>query len=160
MSPAGLEKARSGFRWIAARLAAAGGGLISIYYHPCEWVHQKFWDAVNFSRGANPPRKDWKVAAAAPAAETEAAFTRFGAYLDHMRASPRVQFVTASQLPKIYPDRSTAEGAADREVTQLAKALGASNSAGVDYQLIGDKAFSPADQFCLFCSALRPIDSS
>ena len=36
---------------IAARLAKEGGGLISIYYHPCEWVHKQFWDGVNFSRG-------------------------------------------------------------------------------------------------------------
>jgi hypothetical protein len=117
-------------------------------------VHQKFWDAVNFSRGANPPREDWKAPPQRPAAETEAAFTRFGAYLDHLRAWPNVQFVTASQLPKIYPDHSTADGATDSEVTQLAKALAAPGSAGIDYQLIGDKAFSPADQFYLFCSAL------
>ena len=25
-----------------------------------EWVHAEFWDAVNFSRGANPPRAEWK----------------------------------------------------------------------------------------------------
>lgn len=152
--PGGLEKGDEDFDRIASRLAAAGGGLISIYYHPCEWVHVKFWDAVNFSRGANPPREEWKAPPQRPAAETEAAFTRFGAYLDHLRAVPNVQFVTASQLPKVYPDRSTAEGATDSDVMQLARALGASNSAGVDFQLIGDKAFSPADQFYLFCSAL------
>lgn len=152
--PGGLEKGDEDFDRIAARLAAGGGGLISIYYHPCEWVHQKFWDAVNFSRGANPPREEWKAPPQRPAAETDAAFARFGAYLDHLRASPNVQFVTASQLPKIYPDRSTADGAADSEVTQLAKELAAPGSAGIDYQLIGDKAFSPADQFYLFCSAL------
>lgn len=152
--PGGLEKGEADFDRIAARLAGSGGGLISIYYHPCEWVHQKFWDAVNFSRGANPPREEWKAPPQRPAAETEAAFIRFGAYLDHLRAAPGVRFVTASQLPKIYPDRAAADGATDSEVTQLAKALGAPGSAGIDDQLIGDKAFSPADQFCLFCSAL------
>jgi len=36
------------------RLKGDGGGLISIFYHPCEWVHQEFWDGVNFKRG-------WKI---------------------------------------------------------------------------------------------------
>ena len=40
----------------AARLAAAGGGVISIYYHPTEFVTTEFWDGVNFSHGANPER--------------------------------------------------------------------------------------------------------
>ena len=35
-----------------------GGGTIGIYYHPNEWVQTEFWDAVNFRRGANPPRAD------------------------------------------------------------------------------------------------------
>ena len=40
----------------AARLASAGGGVISIYYHPTEFVTTEFWDAVNFAHGANPAR--------------------------------------------------------------------------------------------------------
>ena len=40
----------------AARLASTGGGVISIYYHPTEFVTTEFWDAVNFARGANPAR--------------------------------------------------------------------------------------------------------
>jgi hypothetical protein len=158
--PGGLERGDEAFDKIASRLAAEGGGLISIYYHPCEWVHQKFWDAVNFSRGANPPREDWKAPPQRPAPETEAAFERFGAYLDHMRASPGVQFVTASQLPKLYPDRTTAENATDEEVMELSRQLATADSPGIDFRVIGDKAFSPADQFWLLCNALtRAIHS-
>lgn len=153
-APGGLEKGEADFDQIAARLQQGGGGLISIYYHPCEWVHEKFWDSVNFSRGANPPREEWKAPPQRPAAETEAAFTRFGAYLDHLRASPDVQFVTASQLPKLYPDRPIGEGARDKEMTQLARTDAAIQSPGIDDQVIDGKAFSPADQFWLCCSAL------
>jgi hypothetical protein len=152
--PGGLEEGDKAFDKIAARLSVEGGGLISIYYHPCEWVHLKFWDAVNFSRGANPPREQWKAPPQRPAPETEAAFERFGAYLDHLRASPGVQFVTASQLPSLYPDRASSEGVTDAEVGELAERLVAPESKGADFQVIGDKAFSPADQFCLFCEAL------
>lgn len=155
--PGGLERGEKDFDQIAARLSHEGGGLISIYYHPCEWVHEKFWDAVNFSRGANPPREDWKAPPQRPAAETEAAFARYGQYLDHMRSVPGVDFVTASQLPKIYPDHATHEGASDAEVTELARRLAASDSPGIDFQVIGDKAFSPADQFCLLSEALSRL---
>lgn len=152
--PGGLVEGDEAFDKIAARLSAEGGGLISIYYHPCEWVHLKFWDAVNFSRGANPPREQWKAPPQRPAPETEAAFERFGAYLDHMRAVSGVQFVTASQLPSLYPDRATKEDVTDAEVQELAERLVAPESKGADFQVIGEKAFSPADQFCLLCEAL------
>ena len=152
--PGGLENGEKEFDQVASRLGRDGGGLISIYYHPCEWVHEKFWDAVNFSRGANPPREDWKAPPQRPAAETDAAFARFGEYLDHMRAVPGVDFVTASQLPGIYPDRAAREGVTDAEVMELARKLVAPESAGIDFQVIGTKAFSAADQFCLLCRAL------
>lgn len=153
-APGGLEDGEKNFDQIESRLSRAGGGLISIYYHPCEWVHEKFWDAVNFSRGANPPREQWKAEPQRPASETEAAFARFAAYIDHLRASPGVQFVTASQLPKLYPDRATADGATESQINELAQKACAADALGIDDLVIGNKAFSPADQFCLFSSAL------
>ena len=27
-------------------LMKEGGGIISIYYHPCEWIHKQFWDSI------------------------------------------------------------------------------------------------------------------
>lgn len=47
--------------------------------------HQRFWDAVNFSRGANPPREEWKVLPQRPAEQTEQAFERFAKYIDHVK---------------------------------------------------------------------------
>src|SRR5438270_149298 len=49
-------------RFLAARkkLQGEGGGIISIYYNPCEFVHKEFWDGVNFKYGANPPRGRWQ----------------------------------------------------------------------------------------------------
>ena len=53
--PAALAPAREKVSAIAKRLLGeANGGLISIFYHPCEWVHVEFWDGVNFRRGAGP----------------------------------------------------------------------------------------------------------
>lgn len=152
--PGGLERGDEAFDQIAARLAASGGGLISIFYHPCEWVHQQFWDFVNFRRGANPPREQWKAPPQRPASETEAAFERFGAYLDHIRSTPGVRFVTASQLPKLYPDPTRAGHVSEADVRELAKRLAAGDSPGIDFQVIDQRAYSPADQFSLLCDAL------
>lgn len=156
-APGGLERGEEAFDKIDARLAADGGGLISIFYHPCEWVHLQFWDFVNFRRGANPPREQWKAPPQRPAAETEAAFERFGAYLDHMRATPGVRFVTASQLPKLYPDPVRTGHEDEYEIHELVTRLAAADSPGINFQVIGQKAFSPAEQFSLLCDALACV---
>jgi hypothetical protein len=142
------------FDMMVARLAAEGGGLISIWYHPCEFVHVEFWDKVNFSRGANPPREQWKAERQRPASDTDAAFARYGKYLDHMAATPGVKFITASELPAVYPDRLRTEGATPEEMLELARRVSAADSKGITYQILGNKAFSPADQFALLCTAL------
>jgi hypothetical protein len=153
--PAALEPAKARVAAIADRLRSQpDGGLISIYYHPCEWVHQQFWDGVNFSRGANPPREQWRPPPQRPAAETEAAFERFAAYIDHIRALPSVRFVTASELPGIYPDAVRHQGLSAEDLGQVADAVlhGATN--GIDVRVLGDRALSVADQFELLSRAV------
>jgi hypothetical protein len=97
--PAAVEPAKKTVSEIADRLRHEGGGLISIFYHPCEWVHREFWDGVNFRRGANPPREQWKPPTQRTAEETEGAFNRFGEYIDYIKSISGVRFVTASDLP-------------------------------------------------------------
>ena len=153
--PAAVEPAKKEVSTMAARLAQEdSGGLISIFYHPCEWVHQQFWDGVNFSRGANPPRKAWRPPLQRTPEETESAFARFGEYLDHLRAIPGMRFVTASDLPAIYPDAVRTDGATENELAELARRILNRDATGVDYQEIGKKAFSLADQFELLTLAV------
>ncbi|MGA2256140.1 MAG: hypothetical protein ABSG53_15945, partial [Thermoguttaceae bacterium] len=152
----GLERANTEVTAITQRLAADGGGLVSICYHPCEFVHRKFWDAVNFSRGANPPREDWKVPPQLPAEQTEQAFARFEKYIDHIK-SLGVRFVTASELPIIYADRVRSEGLTETELLGLAERLADLKATGVDYQILAGKAVSPADQFELLAIAMGEL---
>src|SRR3954451_16200149 len=109
-APAAVAPAKQKVSSIAGRLAKDGGGLISIFYHPCEWVHQQFWDGVNFSRGTNPPRAEWKAPPQRTSEETEGAFQRFGEYVNHIRAIPGVRFVTAEDLIGLYPDLAHKQG--------------------------------------------------
>ncbi len=153
-SAGGLEKGEKEFAQIAGRLRDDGGGLISIFYHPCEWVTSEFWDGVNFSRGHNPPRERWQLPKHRTKEESDAAFNRFERYVDFMRAQEGVKFVTASQLPVIYRDRIRSDGVGSDELLQLAKQIRKSEASGIDDIRIGDDVFSPADQFDLLCAAL------
>jgi hypothetical protein len=154
--PAAVEPANKKVSAMADRLRAEGGGLISIFYHPCEWVHKEFWDGVNFRRGANPPREEWKPPPQRSAEETEGAFRRFGEYIDHIRSIPGVRFVTASDLPTIYPDAARTDGATEQDLAEIATRLINQNTA-VDYQVTGDRAYSAADQFELLTVAVSTL---
>src|SRR5262249_7754064 len=145
--PSAMDPAKERVSAIARRLAAeAGGGLISIFYHPCEWVHREFWDGVNFRRGANPPREDWKAPPQRSAEETDEAFKRFGQYIDYIRSIPNVRFVTASDLPMLYPDAVRAVGASKEDLARLSSALVTNATSGIDFQILGNNAYSLADQ--------------
>jgi len=151
--PGGFEKGCADFKAAYDRLRAKGGGLISIYYHPAEWVHQEFWDAVNFRRGANPPREEWRKPPPRPAAETEAAYQRFAKYLDYQRSLPGVKHVTASDLPAIYRNRIREEGADLDTVRDVAAALARASVVDVVRDRRG-RPVSPAEQFSILTSFL------
>jgi hypothetical protein len=151
--PGGLEKGCADFKAAYDRLRGEGGGLVSIYYHPAEWVHREFWDAVNFKRGANPPREEWKRPPQRPAAETEAAFQRFEKYLDYQRSLPGVKHVTASDLPAIYRNRIREEGADLDAIRDVAAALARAATVDVVRDRRG-RPISPAEQFSILTSFL------
>jgi hypothetical protein len=153
-APQALEPGKKNVSEIAERLRGEGGGLISIFYHPCEWVHKEFWDGVNFRRGANPPRSEWKAPPQRPAEETEAAFERFGQYVDHIKAIPGVHFITARELPERYPDKVRSVGATKEDLSEIALRLASEKSEGVNFVLADGKAYSPADQFALLAEAV------
>jgi hypothetical protein len=149
--PQALDPGKKAVSEINDRLKAQGGGLISIFYHPCEWVHKQFWDGVNFSRGANPPRSQWKAPPQRSAEETDAAFERFGQYIDHIK-SLGVRFVTASELSTIYVDQVRKEAPSEQEANEIASQLAKEDSKGIDFVVINGKSFSPADQLEILLS--------
>lgn len=153
--PAMVEPAKKKFAEISERLRSEDGGLISIFYHPCEWVHREFWDGVNFANGANPPREAWKPPAQRPSNETEGAFNRFAEYIDFIRSVPGVRFITAADLPLIYRDRLLSEGASKEDLDQIATGL-LDPAQGITFRVLGGKSFSAADQFDLLT---RAVDS-
>jgi hypothetical protein len=155
--PAALEPAKKQVSEIVERLQREGGGLISIFYHPCEWVHREFWDGVNFARGANPPRERWQPPPQRASGETDAAFKRFAEYVDHIRSIPGLHWVTASDLPMLYPDHVRTEGAAEADLDEIARRINDRNASGLDYQRLGSMVYSVVDQFELLTVALNEV---
>ena len=145
-----LAEGESRFSRAYEQLRSRGGGTISIYYHPNEWVHAEFWDAANFRRGANPARADWKMPAVRPAVETERAFRDFEEYVRFIKAQPDARFVTATELKQIYRDTAAARNFGPGDLLHIARAV----QNEITYQRIGDEALSAADQFALLTSAM------
>jgi hypothetical protein len=156
--PAAVEPAKQKVSEIARRLQTEDkGGLISIFYHPCEWIHLEFWDGVNFRRGSNPPPEQWKAPPQQTPAETEAAFGRFAEYIDYIKAIPGVRFITAGDLPTIYSDPLRKKGAPESDLAEIATRLSSAPSNGVDFVALEHRSYSPADQFELLANAVSQL---
>jgi hypothetical protein len=89
------------FDQAAGELAARGGGVISTYFHPAEFVTSAFWD-LNFAKGANPEPADWKNPPRRTAEESERAYRILVRYVEHAKARGDVRFITARDLPLLY----------------------------------------------------------
>lgn len=85
-----------------AALQTRGGGVISSYYHPTEFVTTEFWDAVNFAKGASRERSEWQPPRLRAPQDSERCYTILTRYVEHAKAVPGVRFVTARQLLQIY----------------------------------------------------------
>jgi hypothetical protein len=97
-----VENSYQRFDRAAAELAARGGGTISIYYHPTEFVTTEFWDAVNFAKGADRERADWRSPRRRTDADSERCYGILHAYVAHMKNVPGVRFATAREMLQLY----------------------------------------------------------
>ncbi len=101
-NPDELPKTLERFDELASELSARGGGVISVYYHPCEFSTTEFWDGVNFSRGAGPVRSLWKPPQKRAPEESERRYGILRSYVQHALKNPAVRFVGARDLLELY----------------------------------------------------------
>lgn len=141
------DAAQAEARFAASRdaLLKEGGGVVSVMYHPCEFVHKEFWDKVNFANGANPPREAWKLPGEKTAEEKAAAFATFERYIRFMKRFSDVEFITASQALVLYRDSSREHTFSKSELTAIAQAV----KPEVTFQRHGNMTLSPAEIFSL-----------
>jgi hypothetical protein len=118
-----LEHSEAKFREFYAHMSSQSGeGLISLYFHPCEFIHQWFWD-MNFAHGANPPRDDWKAPPEKSPAQQQKAFGYFEGLVRYMKTFPNVRFITGSQAIELYPDLAQGREFSSTELAAIAHAV-------------------------------------
>jgi hypothetical protein len=140
-----LRAAEDRFQSARQALRAEGGGVVSIYYHPCEFVHKEFWDGVNFRAGANPPRDKWKLPPAKTAEESAVAWRTFEGYIRFIRGFDDVRFITASEAARLYRDRARGRKFTADEIRAIASRV----TSEVTFQQHDGLALSASETFAL-----------
>lgn len=150
-----LEGAKKAFLAAKEQVLTHGGGAVHIYYHPCEWVHQAFWDGVNFSDGANPPREDWKLPPQKTPQQTEIAFENFESYVRWIKKQKDVRFLTASDGLKLYADQALSHKFTPKELNEIAQGVHDS----INFQIHDQLSLSPAEIFSLLNSRVATLQA-
>jgi hypothetical protein len=141
-----LDQARARFQDFYMRMSARKeGGVISLYFHPCQFVHKEFWDAVNFAHGANPPRDQWKLPPMMTPQQSEQAFKYFEGLVAFMKSFPNVEFETASQALRLFPDRAQKHVYSTQEVARIAGQV----EPEVSFQVHDAYNLSPSEEFLI-----------
>jgi hypothetical protein len=133
---ASLDDALRKFDSAAADLRRRGGGLISIYYHPTEFVTTEFWDGVNFPRGAGREPAEWKLPRHRTADDAQRCYSVLRTFVEQMKQRPGVRFVTAREFPQLYRSQDAPRVSRD----EIRKHL----SIRITFLRTADGAISPA----------------
>jgi hypothetical protein len=149
-----LQAAKEKFDKSHEQLLQEGGGLVSVFYHPCEFVHKQFWDSI-FKNGANPPREEWTPPPQKTPEESKVAYETFESWIRYIKSFPDVKFITASEAAALYADKVRGRKFSQPELREIAEAVGDQ----VNFQVRQDYALSPADIFGLL-GALAPLDEA
>ena len=149
--PEQVEEATQRFRAARQDLLAEGGGVVHIYYHPCEFVHAQFWDGVNFRDGFNPPREKWKIPPVKNPEQSRIAYENFETYIRWIkRTFDDVEFLTTTDAARLYRDRARKRTFSASEIREIAGAIGEE----ITFQRRGDFAVAPSEVLALLTGAL------
>jgi hypothetical protein len=147
-----LEESKTKFRQFYEQMTSNGGGLISLYFHPCEFIHSQFWD-MNFARGANPPREQWQIFPLRPPDSRERAFHYFEQLIPYMKSFPQVRFITGPQAMQLYEDGARSHKFSAREIAEIASQV----ESQVNFQDRKTLALSPAEILTLVVERMTAI---
>lgn len=122
-----LERYKQQFDTIYDRLS--DGGTISIANHPVQFAIERWWST------------DLK-----PREQRDRGYEQFDALVKYIRGHPEARFITAEDLPHIYPDRAAGRVFSAEELRELAVKVGNE----VYFQRLDDVAVSAAEMFGMF----------
>jgi hypothetical protein len=126
-----------------------GGGLITVIMHPCMFVTEDFWDAVNFSRGRNPPSGELMSPPLRGREEVEESLEVLRAFVSFILDHADVKIVTFREVAKLFrepEERRLNLG----QIHVLAKRASERN----DWQIVDGTSISPAEMLRLFVDVI------
>ncbi|SFS62730.1 hypothetical protein [Paenibacillus sp. BC26] len=149
----GLEEGMAVFDQLYDELTLEDGeGLISIYYHPCEFACTGFWDGVNYNKGHNTPRDQWQPAPLRPAGEMERYIDMLGKFIDHTRTKSNVNYITSMEAYEMEKSNRKPLQASD------IRAIAAGISNELNYTVFQDYSLSASELHAVFCRYLLGQD--
>lgn len=150
-TPGFLQESCKRFKDICERLKGEGGGVVSIFNHPCTLVTEEFWDGVNFSNGRNPsgglikPRMKTRDA-------IEDGYKDFHDFVRYVVSFPGVKVITAREALDIYPDISVGKVLTVEGILKILASF--RESERITFYADGEIALSPAEILWLAVSCL------
>ena len=146
----GLEDAQRAFdKMYECLIAKPYASFISMWYHPCEFITEEFWDAYNFAHGRNTPRHLWRKPPLRFVRQMRYYLDMLGQFLDYMKSKAGIEFITASQA--LVLERSSGGALAPGGVKELASRI----QKQLSYQVYNHHTLSAADLFSLFRSYIN-----
>lgn len=142
--PRRLEAAIDRFERIRARMVDSDG-LISIYFHECEFSTAEFWDGVNFAAGVNTPRENWRMPKLLSAEEAKRRISEFDLYLRHISCAQGCKFIRAIELLELFRDGAAGINYTAEQLTELAQEM----SEGISFLYVGGRYLSAAESLYL-----------
>lgn len=121
--------------------------LISIYYHPCEFSTMEFWDGVNFSRGENTPRENWKGSRLREPGQMQFYVKMLGEFIDYL-LSKGCEFITTAQLtdPQYFGKQDDSPKYTVSHIREMASLW----NGNINYIVFRGRSLSASEVFSLF----------
>lgn len=115
--------------------------------HPTRVISTVFWDAVNFARGANPPRDAWKPAPQHDPALIPTMQKNYRRLCDYLRTNPRLEVVGWGELIRRYDGQRPF--ATQAELEAIARRV------ADEQQVLFTDYFTAGEILLLLCRAVR-----
>ncbi len=113
--------------------------------HPTRVIHTEFWDAVNFAKGANPPREQWKPANRHPDALIPTMQNNYRRLCEYLRGNDRLEIVGWGELIRRYDGQRPF--ATHAQVEEMARRV------AQERQVVFTDHFSAGEILLLLCRA-------
>ncbi|MCI0350091.1 MAG: hypothetical protein L0Z53_11760, partial [Acidobacteriales bacterium] len=127
------------------RLKQRGGGVISVYYHPQEFLYRDFRDVVNFGGGINTPPEAWQQAERRTPLEIKSGYEHYKNFLRFMQSHKQIRFISARRALQLFADQALRRTFSRDEVLELARGV----QSAITFQAVGQVYLSASEIFYL-----------